>query len=74
MNLKSYRENVSQQIDFLEKLKEKASDDAKKTIDATLDLIYKDVSKKITPAEIEKFIPRNQSARTPPMADIGTAV
>jgi len=56
MNLKTYRENVSQQIDFLEKLKEKASDDAKKTIDATLDLIYKDISKKITPAEIENDI------------------
>jgi hypothetical protein len=56
MNLKTYRENVSQQIDFLEKLKEKASDDAKKTIDSTLDLIYKDISKKITPAEVESDI------------------
>jgi len=56
MNLKFYRENVSQQIDFLENLKEKASDNAKKTIDATLDLIYNDISKKITPAEIENDI------------------
>jgi hypothetical protein len=53
MNLNSYRENISLQIKFLTDLKEKASENAKKTIDATLDIIYEDIKTKITPTEID---------------------